>query len=279
MHNWSGGWADLELTQVPAGPTRVYDLAVALEVGMPRHPSHPPFTFGMAKVHGGHGFQDGVSAAMEMFSMGAHVGTHIDGLGHVSKDGAIFGQREVLMGDAGKFGLTEGSIEETAPVMGAGHLIDAPILFGRDLTPADSIGSRELERWFDSRPAPQPGSIVLVRTGWMERFWSDSEQYIGLSTGLPGVSIDGARWLSKRGIIASGSDTMNYEHKPSSAIINLPVHVHFLVENGISIMESMSLDALARAGHTEFFFIAIPLRIKGGTGSPIRPVALVPLAQ
>ena len=57
---------------------------------------------------------------------------------------------------------------------------------------------------------------------------------------------------------------MNYEHKPNSRVIKLPVYVHNLVENGIFIVESMDLEALD-----------VPLRIGGGTGSPVRPLAIV----
>jgi kynurenine formamidase len=275
MNNWSGSYIDMPMDIELKGQVRVFDLAVQLHNGMPRHPHHPPFSFAMAKLHGGIGFKNGVSAAMEMFCMGSHVGTHVDGLGHVSKDGKVFGGRDALMGDDGKFGLDAGSIEETPPLIGRGHLIDGPTLFGRELTPADSFGPTELARWFSDHTPPSTGSIVLIRTGWMERFWPDSERYIGLSTGLPGVSIEGAHWLSSHGILASGSDTMNYEHKPSSAIINLPVHVHYLVEKGIHIMESMHLDVLNQSGVTDFTFMAAPLRLAGGTGSPIRPLALV----
>ena len=271
---WSGAFAELDLAVSFDGPVRAYDLSVRYERGMARHPAHPPFAFSMAKTHGGHGYQNGVSAAMEMLSLGAHVGTHVDALGHVSKEGRVFGDREVVQGVDGIDGLNAGSIEEIPPLIGPGHLIDGPVLFGRDLTPADSFGPAEFDTWFASRPAPGPGSIVLVRTGWMQ-YWADPDRYIGLSTGLPGVTLDGARWLSDRGILATGSDTMNYEHKPDSKIINLPVHVHNLVEQGIPIIESLDLESLAGSGATEFFFIAVPLRIRGGTGSPIRPLALV----
>lgn len=274
MENWSGAFLDTELNISLVGKVRVFDLAVRLENGMARHPHHPPYAFAMAKTHGGHGYQNGVSAAMEMIAMGAHVGTHVDALGHVSQDGMVFGCREVMTGTDGLGGLDAGSIEETPPLIGPGHLVDGPTLFGRDLTPADSFGPREFDRWFEGKAPPVAGSIVLIRTGWM-KYWSDPERYIGLSTGLPGVTIEGAHWLSDRGILATGSDTMNYEHKPSSAIINLPVHVHNLVEKGIPIMESMDLEQLGSAGVTEFTFIATPLRIGGGTGSPIRPIAIV----
>ena len=55
----------------------------------------------------------------------------------------------------------------------------------------------------------------------------------------------------------------------------MPVHAHFLVEKGIHIMEALNLEATAGDGVTRFLFIAIPLKIEGGTGSPIRPIAVV----
>lgn len=275
MDSWSGSFVDTELDVSLSGPVRIYDLAVRLENGMARHPHHPPYSFTMAKTHGGFGYKDGVSAAMEMIAMGAHVGTHVDALGHVAVDGKVYGDRTVATGAAGNGGLEAGSIEETPPLIGNGHLVNLPALLGRDLTPNDGIGPEHFEEWFATRPSPQPGSIVLVRTGWM-KYWADPEKYIGQSTGLPGVTLAGAKWLSERSIIATGSDTMNYEHKPDSKIINLPVHVHNLVENGIPIMEMLDLEILGEAGIDEFTFMAVPLRIGGGTGSPVRPLAIVP---
>ncbi len=56
----------------------------------------------------------------------------------------------------------------------------------------------------------------------------------------------------------------------------MEVHVHLLVEKGIHIIECLNLEALARDAVKQFTFVALPLKIRGGTGSPIRPVALVP---
>ena len=273
---WSGSWIDTSVSLALNGDVRIFDLAVRLEAGMARHPHHPEFRFEMVKRHGPGGpYKYGVTAANERISLGAHVGTHVDGFGHVAHDELVLGGRKVATGDALDGGLDVGSIEETGPIIGPGHLLDGEALFGRQLTAADSFGPDELEEWFSSHAPPEPGSIFLLRTGQM-RWWADPERYIGLSTGLPGVTLDGARWLSDRGVIAVGSDTMNFEHKPSSEIINLPVHVHLLVERGIPIMESMNLEALAQSGATDFGFIAVPLRIAGATGSPIRPLAIVP---
>jgi kynurenine formamidase len=85
----------------------------------------------------------------------------------------------------------------------------------------------------------------------------------------PGPELEGARWLSKRGVFAAGSDTVAFERVPGA----MPVHVHLLVENGIHIIEALNLEELARDRIYEFVFVAAPLKIRGGTGSPIRPIA------
>ena len=86
----------------------------------------------------------------------------------------------------------------------------------------------------------------------------------------PGPKKAGPQWLSRHGIFAAGSDTVGFEHLPS----HMEVHVHLLVEKGIHIIECLNLESLSEAGLKEFLFVALPLKIRGGTGSPIRPVAL-----
>ena len=114
------------------------------------------------------------------------------------------------------------------------------------------------------------GDVALLRTGWA-RFWNDAARYIRQTRG-PGPEEPGARWLSSRGVFAAGSDTIAFERVPST---NMPVHVHLLVESGIYIMEALNMEQLAADKTYEFLFITAPLRIQGGTGSPIRPFALV----
>ncbi|HEX5229609.1 MAG TPA: hypothetical protein VFW44_17980 [Bryobacteraceae bacterium] len=55
---------------------------------------------------------------------------------------------------------------------------------------------------------------------------------------------------------------------------SMPVHVHLLVESGIHIIEALNLEELARDRVYEFAFVAAPLKIRGGTGAPLRPLAL-----
>lgn len=274
MDNWSGGYLDWSIPWPSSPNVRIFDLALPLEPGMPRHPYHPPYAFVMVKQHGEGMYPNGVSSAMEMFSMGAHVGSHVDALGHIALDGEIFGGRAIAEAQSPTGGLEIGSTEEIPPLIGPGHLVDAEAIFGRELSPADGIGPEQFEKWFAHRAEPGPGSVVLVRTGWL-RHWPDSDAYIALKTGIPGVTRAGAEWLSDRGIMATGSDTMNYEHKPDPKVVSLSVHVHNLVEHGIYIMESLNLDVLAAHKVTDFTFVGLPLRIRGGTGSPLRAIAIV----
>lgn len=272
--NWSGAAHEMAIAFPAAGRSTVYDLAVRLEPGMPRHPYHPPFGFALAKQHGEGMYPDGVSSAMEVIVTGGHVGTHVDALGHIAKDGQVFGGRDIGSAQSPTGGLEAGSVEEMPPLIGAGHLVDAEEIYGRELVPADGIGAVELAAWF-AGAEPGPGSVVVVRTGWMKK-WPDFNAYLPIREGVPGVTLDGARWLSERGVLAVGSDTHMFEHKPSLAQVSLSVHVHLLVEAGVPIMESLNLEPAAAAGVRDFFFVALPLRVRGGTGSPLRPVAIVP---
>lgn len=275
MTGWSGSFADMTIPWPTTSDVRIFDLAVRLEPGMPKHPYHPPYSFVLAKKHGDGMYPGGISSAMEMITMGAHVGTHVDALGHVGLEGMVHGDRPILEHQSSTLGIEHGSTEECPPLIGRGHLIDAVELFGRDLTPADGIGVAELEKWFADHEEPGPGSVVLVRTGWM-RYWADNDRYLGLQTGLPGMKREGAEWLSSRGIVATGSDTVNYEHKPDVTKAALSVHQHNLVEQGIYILECLDLETLAEHRVHDFTFLALPLRIGGGTGSPLRPVAIAP---
>jgi len=272
--NWSGGHHDMTVTWPTSGDVSVYDLSVRLEPGMPRHPYHPAFGFVLAKQHGEGMYPDGISSSMEMIVTGGHVGTHVDALGHIAKDGYIHGGHRIADLQSATGGLAEGNIEQLPPLIGTGHLIDAEKLFGRELTSADGLGPDELENWFSGGPQPGRGDVVLVRTGWMKH-WPDYNAYLGLATGVPGVNLDGARWLSERGVLAVGADTHMFEHKASPAVVSLSVHVHLLVEAGVPIMESLDLEHLAGDAVRDFMFVALPLRVAGGTGSPLRPVAVV----
>lgn len=266
--------ADWTLDLPCVGSADVHDLSVRLEAGMARHPAHPPYAFALTHEHGTFDREDGTSVAAELITLSSHVGTHIDALGHVGHRGTLHGGHAVELAQSRQRGLLRGSVEELPPLLTKGTLVDGPALLGRPLEPGDAIGADELTRWFSTREPPSPGSVVLLRTGWM-RHWPDAERYIGLRTGVPGLVADGAAWLADRRVAAIGADTASLERRVPGDL-DLPVHVHLLVDRGIPILESVALEGLAAANAHDFLFVAVPLRIGGGTGSPIRPLAIVP---
>ena len=258
------------------GRAKVYDLAQPYFVGMPHFPTHPPFLFGLTKKHGDMVTESGASSSSDAIALGSHVGTHIDALCHFSYHGMLYGgvEAKTVQSDAG--GVGQHSVDTIAPMVRRGVLLDL----------AGHLGTEELRVDFTITPEHldatarahkvdiQKGDVVLLRTGWA-RFWNDPARYItgghGMTAAGPGPEIDGARWLSNRGVFAAGSDTVAFERVPAAA---MPVHVHLLVESGIHIIEALNLEDLARDRVYEFVFVAAPLKIRGGTGSPIRPLAL-----
>jgi len=250
---------------------RVYDLAQPYFVGMPHYPTHPPFLFSLSKKHGDYLAPGEVSSAADAFTLGGHVGTHIDALCHFSRGGKLHGGLEAAGLQSYSAGLGRLSIDTVAPILRRGVLLDIAGQLGVEALPVDfTITPRHLDSAaLDQRIEIEPGDVVLLRTGWGQ-YWNDPARYLSEVHG-PGPEEPAARWLSERGIFAAGSDTIAFEKVPAPS---LPVHVHLLVEKGIYIIEALNLEELAQARVCEFLFVAAPLKIRGGTGSPIRPFAL-----
>jgi kynurenine formamidase len=246
---------------------RVFDLAQPYFTGMPHYPTHPPFLFGLTKLHGDTVGPAGNSSAADAIALGSHVGTHIDALCHFSCGGRLHGGIEVAGVQSYGNGLGKYSVDTIAPILRRGVVLDlapeGPLAADAEITPEMLERARRCEI--------REGDVVVLRTGWAPRF-ENAREFVN-ETHCPGPAIAGARWLSARRIFAAGSDTVPFEKSPDPA---MPVHVHLLVESGIHIIECLNLEELAAAGASEFVFIGAPLKIRGATGAPLRPLALVP---
>lgn len=234
---------------------RLVDLAQPYYPGMPHWPTHPPFAIAPTKQHGDFVLANGASSSAELIALGTHVGTHMDAPCHFSLDGRFHRGLDARALAVDTFG----------PLVARGLLFDAAP--GAELAEDAVITADELAAALE----PQPGDVVLVRTGWGRR-WRDARRFLN-GQRQPGLSLDAARWLSSRGVRAIGADNVALERIPSA---EMPVHVHLLVEAGVLILECLNLEALAEAGAREFLFLAAPLRIEGATGAPVRPLALLP---
>jgi kynurenine formamidase len=86
-----------------------------------------------------------------------------------------------------------------------------------------------------------------------------------------------ARWLAERRPLAVGADNVAWDliDHVDPELGSLPGHTLLIVRAGIHIIEMLYLEELARDGVREFAFVCLPLKVRGGTGSPVRPIALV----
>ena len=250
---------------------KVVDLAQPLTPGMPTSPTHPRFDFALRQRHGDAARPDGITGSHELLTLGGHVGTHMDALSHVAVDGKLFGGvavEDALLG--GRY-RTHG-IDQVPPLARRGVLFDVPRACGQEcLAPGTPVGRDDLH----AGPVPRSGDIAVIRTGWA-RHWDDPAAYLGDDRGVPGITVEAARWLAERGVTAVGVDTIAAEHiPPGSDAPALPVHRLLLAEHGINLIEVLNLEELAALNVKEFLFVGAPLNIVGATGAPIRPLALI----
>lgn len=268
---------------------RWYSLATARFPGMPLFPGHPPFqvlnyrTPPGIRVEGAQPWgapnDAGLGYMAEYLMATSHSGAHIDALGHmtVGDDNHWYGggnTREHLTDHGPVFG----DAEKMPPFFTRGVLLDPPAHRGVDaLDAGDPVTGDELSAIAEAQDVVvRPRDVVLVRTGYL-KYWPDAEAMAEHRTAGPDLSA--AEWLLERGVIATGTDTETYEVQPApdrgEPANPQPVHTKLLIENGIYLLESVYLEELARDGVYEFLFIALPLKIRGATGSMVDPLAII----
>lgn len=263
---------------------RVYDLSIDYFVGMPSFQAagDPAYQLFMSHTPQGTVVDDlnGVGAEVnrhvcysgDVVFMYTHTGTHIDALNHFGVDGAIYNNftpEEHL----GSRHWTRGGAEQIPPIVTRGVLFDVAGLKGVEcLEPSYAITVEDLHACLEQAGTElQEGDVALIRTGRMA-YWPDGSKVLG---NPPGVSLDAARWLTQQKIAAVAADQECVEVGPSQHVDNwLPGHCHFLAEAGVPMIELIDLEALARDGVRECCFIAAPIRFRGASGAPLRPLAM-----
>jgi kynurenine formamidase len=206
-----------------------------------------------------------------------HSGAHIDAHAHMTVGSEDRWHGGSARTDLGDFGPVIGDATEIPPLWRRGVLYDVPAHRGVEALPAgDAITAGELlaiER--ETGVAAAAGDVALVRTGYLSG-WPDPDR-LAASRGA-GPDISAAHLLLERGVVATGSDTETYEVQPApdrgEPANPQPVHTLLLIEHGVYLLESLDLEPLAAAGVREFLFVALPLAIRGATGSMVDPVAI-----
>lgn len=255
---------------------KVYDLGQAYWPGMPVHPFDPPYQFYLYRYHEyvekdlGK-IEPGFGDAISLLITSMHAGTHFDVPVHMSQDCKVQGiDIRPYQRDYGFVDLPEPlhSMEKVPPLVLRAVLLDIPAVKGVDVLPqrysitvADVEAARE-RAGLEARP----GDCVLVRTGYARYFETDREVYLHKWAGLSGEAVRHiAAWKPR----LLGTDNL------SIGVPNLfDAHRHLMVENGIYVMKSLTLEALAADRRSVSTVVVLPLKIKGGEASLVRPIAL-----
>jgi kynurenine formamidase len=203
--------------------------------------------------------------------------SHIDAFSHVVYDNMLYGG--VPAEEITAEGADSASIELLRDgLVGRGVLLDIPALWGREwLEPGEEVRPEHLAAAEDrQRVRAGSGDILLVRTGHARRLaelppWDPAQHKAGLHPAS-------VRFLAERQIAALGSDS-NSDAVPSIVEgIGFPIHVLAVNAMGLYLMDYLDFEPLttvcAALDRWDFLFVVAPLRIPGGTGSPVNPIAI-----
>lgn len=225
------------------------------------------------------------------------VGTQFDALGHVGTkmefdDGTVkdvfyngFTREEMLWQGGEGGGLMALGMEKARPFITRGILIDiagykdvATLSSHHEVTIEDVKGA--LARQGIEESEIQPGDAILFNYGWATH-WNNPPKYNNANynhpenNGSPGIGIPVARWLAEKNVSLVGADSCCVEVVPNpDDSLKHPVHQELITRNGIYMLENLDLRSLADDEVYGFLFIFNPLRIKGASGSPGRPLAI-----
>lgn len=224
---------------------RVVDLSHTLEEHMPSFPTHSRFFRNLwsSYWHGGR-------ALSYQLLMSEHSGTHVDAPAHFISEANPHAH------------VTIESIPLTR-LIGRGVRVKC-----HGFKEGACVSKVFLKDWEQRHTEVQAGDIVVFDFGWAAR-WGlrpDDKEYV---TDWPGVSMEAAEYLLEKQAAAIGVDTLSPD--PPAALASTPIHPLVLEKQMLIVENLTNLEELPDF----FLFIALPLKIRGGSGSPVRAIAVV----
>lgn len=207
--------------------------------------------------------------------------THLDSLAHINYDGVFYNGYKPDSDAVIKTGghARNSIINLKNGIFTRGILVDIPRLKGVPfLEPSTAIDARDIEAWEKMAGVKiSAGDALFIRTGrWARRAavgpWDTSR-----NGRRPGPGASTIPWLKQRDIALLGSDVPPSVAPSDVAGETGPVHDFALVTLGVHLFDNCDLEALAEAAAArkrwEFLLTVAPLPIRGGTGSPVNPIA------
>ena len=215
----------------------------------------------------------------DMIVMGLQVATQWDSLAHVHYGGAMYNGHPPQA--VTPLGASKNGIDKQANgIVSRGVLLDIARLRGVErLAPGTAITAADLEAAEQRQNVRvESGDVLLVRTGHLRAFTIEGDRVLYMKQ-MPGLSATCAPWLHAREVAAVATDTNMVEvYPPEDPAILFPLHMLCLRDMGLTLGEMFDLEALAddcaRDHQSTFFFTAPPLRVTGGVGSPLNPLAI-----
>lgn len=229
---------------------RIVDLSLAVEDNMPAHKLFQSPIYLTALTHErtkemGLGVpEDPMTFQTNYIGMLDHVGTHVDAFLHVNPKGA--------------------SIDQMPLDLFIGKAVCFDLRFINDL---EDITAEHMQQAEEKAGVKVDGHIVLLCTGFHARNWGDRKQVVW---GNPGLTVEATKWLHERGSKMHGVEGPSTD-KPTD---NIFAQHRLCRDLGVSHFEWLvNLEELVGKG--EFEFIGLPIKFKGGSGSPVRAVAIL----
>jgi len=274
---------------------RLIDLSHTWDKFSPIASVNPPYSFALAATHEntrgtfGDGGQLSFTSEVMHFS-GQHGAPSIDAIGHIGRDGKLFGGVDAAASTSNPDGIGTSGVGAHLAIdrfpndllINRGILLDVATMVQGDSSPLPAvfeITAAHLEQAAHRQKVKiKQGDTVFIRTGWGPYFKSNPAFYAGANS--PGPGLNAAEYLIKQGARVVGDDTLTFEQRPPIAFVPqlqvFPVHMRLIADKGVYIIENLNLEELAKAKAYEFAVVVPPIKILGGTGSAVRIFALVP---
>ena len=201
------------------------------------------------------------------------VGTQFDTFSHQMIANSLYNCLK-LDDISSRTGFTKLGVENVGALMTRGVMLDVAAFKGVDMLPGTyEITPQDLQQTLARQQQTlQPGDAVIIHTGWGKLWGKDNARFQASS---PGIGVAAAEWLARQDPMLVGSDNGAVEISPNpDRQLAGPVHQIMLVVNGIHLLENLRLDGLAASQVYEFALIVEPLKIQGGTGSTVAPIAI-----
>jgi kynurenine formamidase len=253
---------------------KTYALGIPVDT---KTPAYPPRTFKITIVQPGQAGSPGLGPNKatyndDIIDTWVGIGSQIDGLGHLGIEHVYYNGNK-LADFADPNGLKKLGIEKIPPIVTRGVLLDMAAYYNTDVVKeGTAFNVKEIEEVAKKQNVEiRQGDVVIFHTGWLSLIGKDDKRY---SAGEPGLGVEGAKYLTGKGVVAIGADTWGLEVLPFESKNVFDVHQILLAMNGTYILENMDTAELAKDKGYEFLFVLGQPRWRGGVQSMINPIAI-----